>query len=364
VHGDPEPQRAIDTQLENLRATEDLGILPQVATLSQGWTGWNNEGSVWEIPPRDYLQLLERGVEFIEGLDQDSLSGRMLVLDNWNEWGEGHYIAPYTDHGFGYLDAARAVLTDAPAEHVDLVPDDLGLGPYETAYREWMTRQTDLRRLGREVARKPGWDDEGLIGWWAFDEEAGEIVALDYSGQRRGGVIREADRAPGTDGNALVCAGGAAVGGGGEYLNPGEQVSIECWVWTDEPEQGNTWMVNRVYQTGDTGYRLGIVKGAPCFEVPETPWSHHLTAPDPLPLERWVHLAGTFDGEVMRLYVDGEMAASMDRPGPVKPNDYPLTLGSYETGHVAHFVGLLDEVRLYSRALTTQEMRARAGAAR
>ncbi len=73
-----------------------------------------------------------------------------------------------------------------------------------------------------------------------------------------------------------------------------------------------------------------------------------------------MHLTGTFDGKVMRLYVDGEPAASMDRPGPVKPNEHPLTLGSYETGHVAHFVGILDEVRLYSRALTAEEVRARA----
>ena len=364
VHGDPEPQRAIDTQLDYLHATEDLGILPQVATFSQGWTGWANEGSVWEIPPDDYVQLLERGAEFVGTLDQDSLSGRMLILDNWNEWGEGHYIAPYTDHGFGYLDAVRAVLTDAPSEHVDLIPDDLGLGPYETAYRDWMARQVEVRRLGHEMARKPGWDDEGLIGWWAFDEERGEPTTWDYSGQRRGGVIYDADRGPGIDGNALVCDGGSAVVASGGYLNPGRDVSIECWVWTDEPDQGNTWMVNRVYAHGDTGYRLGVVNGAPTFEVPETPWSHHLTAPDPLPLASWVHLVGTFDGEVMRLYVNGEVAASMERPGPVKPNDYPLTLGSYEAGHVAHFVGLLDEVRLYSRALTTDEVRTRAGAAR
>ncbi|MBP7560612.1 MAG: glycoside hydrolase family 99-like domain-containing protein [Armatimonadetes bacterium] len=360
VHDSPEPQRAIDTQFDYLEQTEEMGIIPQVATLSQGWSGWNNEGSIWQIPPQDFVQLLERGVEFVGTLDQDSLSGRMLLLDNWNEWGEGHYIAPYVGYGFGYLDAVRQVLTDAPVEHTDYLPSDVGMGPYDAAYWEWIQRETALGRLGREEAHKPGGDEAGLIGWWAFDEDPDAQVALDYTGRRHGAVMFEATRAPGIDGNALVCDGGAAVVPSSDYLNPGDGVSIECWVRTDVADQGNTWVVNRVYHEGDAGYRLGVVRGAPCFHVPETSWSHHLHGPDPLPVGRWVHLAGTFDGQVMRLYVDGAEVASMERAGPVKPNDYPLTLGSYEAGHAAHFIGLLDEVKVYSRALTAEEIAARA----
>ena len=56
--------------------------------------------------------------------------------------------------------------------------------------------------------------------------------------------------------------------------------------------------MNRVFGGGaNTGYRLGLLDGKPCFEVPLTDWSHHLTASKPLPLGRWVHLAGTFDGQ-------------------------------------------------------------------
>ena len=59
----------------------------------------------------------------------------MLLLDNWNEWGEGHYIAPHREFGFGYLDAVRNVFSDAPKQHVDLLPEDLGMGPYDKAYK-------------------------------------------------------------------------------------------------------------------------------------------------------------------------------------------------------------------------------------
>jgi hypothetical protein len=48
----------------------------------------------------------------------------------------------------------------------------------------------------------------------------------------------------------------------------------------------------------------------------------------------------------------------MERPGPVGANEFPLCLGSYDVGHAAHFQGLLDEVKLYARALTAAEVRA------
>lgn len=47
---------------------------------------------------------------------------KMVMLGNWNEFGEGHYINPSALNGFGYLDAVREVFTNLPAEHTDVVP--------------------------------------------------------------------------------------------------------------------------------------------------------------------------------------------------------------------------------------------------
>ena len=99
-----------------------------------------------------------------------------------------------------------------------------------------------------------------------------------------------------------------------------------------------------------SGFRLGVLGGRPCFQVPLTPWSHHLKTAEPLPAGRWVHLAGTFDGATMRLYVDGVERGAMERPGPLRPAAGPLILGSYAVGHGSHFEGLLDDVRVFDRA--------------
>jgi len=180
----------------------------------------------------------------------------------------------------------------------------------------------------------------------------------DYSGHRLGGCLHKATRAKGIDGNALDCRGGCAVILSSPLLSPANAMTLECWVRSDSADQKNNWFVNRVYGGGtNTGYRMGLLDGKPCFEIPVTDWSHHLAASKALPLGRWVHLAGTFDGQTMRIYVDGEECGSMDRPGPVNPNDFNLCLGSFAEDHAAHFTGLLDEVKLYDRALSAEQIR-------
>jgi hypothetical protein len=357
----PTPQEAIDAQMNFIRKTQELSILPQVVTVSQGWSGWSDEGSIWTIPPADFARLLEQARDFVTALPASELGSRMLLLDNWNEWGEGHYIAPYTEFGFGYLDAVRRVLSTAPAEHLDLIPEDVGMGPYDSAYRQHVAQEARLRQLlGRYVTR-PGAAEPGLVGWWTFDEDDGTPVAFDYSGNGLGGALRQAVRTAGLAGRALDCQGGCAVVPNHPTLSPTQGLTLTCRVKTDLAGQENTWIVNRVLAGGtDSGYRLGLLQGKPCFEVPQTAWSHHLSAELDLPTGRWVHLAGTFDGATMRLYVDGAERGALARPGPIKPNAFPLCLGSYEAGHAAHFTGLLDDVKLYDRALSADEIRRQA----
>ena len=363
IRDNPTPEQAISTQMGYIRKTQELGVLPQVVTVSQAWSGWRDEGSIWKIPPREFEGLLRQAKEFVSTLPANELGSRMLLLDNWNEWGEGHYLAPYTEYGFGYVDAVRKVFSDAPDAHVDLIPEDLGMGPYDRPYRERLAREVQLRRLLSKKVAGPGAPAEGLIGWWRFDEEDGAPVALDYAGNRLGGEVRDAERAPGVDGKALVCHGGCVTVPGNALLSPRTALTVECWVKTDVAGQSDKWFANRMYGGAAAGgFRFGLAQGRPCFAVPLTDWSHHLAADVVLPLGKWVHLAGTFDGQTIRLYVDGAPHGQMERPGPLKPSESPLTLGSYEAGHVAHFQGLLDEVRLYSRALTPEEIARRAKA--
>lgn len=145
VGDNPTPEQAIQAQMDYIKKTQQLHILPQVVTVSQAWSGWADEGSIWKLPPRDYEDLLRQAKEFVATLPAEELGSKLLLLDNWNEWGEGHYIAPHREFGFGYLDAVRKVFSNARDPHVDLIPEDIGLGPYDAAYRAWMQREQNPR---------------------------------------------------------------------------------------------------------------------------------------------------------------------------------------------------------------------------
>ena len=136
----PDAEQAIAAQMESIRKTQELGILPQVVTVSQAWSGWHDEGSIWKIPPAEYETLLRQAKDFIATLPADQLGSSMLLLDNWNEWGEGHYIAPYREYGFGYLDAVRKVFSDAPGP-TPTCCRQIGMGPYDQAYRRQQSAQ-------------------------------------------------------------------------------------------------------------------------------------------------------------------------------------------------------------------------------
>ena len=134
VPNSPTPTQAVAAQLNYMRKTQELGILPQVVTVSQAWSGWHDEGSIWKIPPHDFENLLQQAKAFLATFPAQELGSQMLLLDNWNEWGEGHYIAPYREYGFGYLDAVRNVFSKNTGPHQDLIPEDIGLSPYDAAY--------------------------------------------------------------------------------------------------------------------------------------------------------------------------------------------------------------------------------------
>jgi hypothetical protein len=362
VPGSPSPEQAMQAQMASIRKTQELNLLPQVVTVSQAWSGWHDEGTVWKIPPPQFETLLGQAKAFTDTLPREQLGSRMLLLDNWNEWGEGHYLAPYREYGFGYLDAVRKVFSMAPEEHLDLLPEDVGRGPYDAAARAYFEDLERKSRLGKKWAVR-GDAPAGLVAWWTFDEPAGSPVALDYSGHRNGGFLEKARIAPGFEGGALVCGGGSVLLPSSRSLGALQTFSVECRVKADLAGQDNRWIVCGVFgQNTTSGFRLGALRGKPCFQVPQTAWSHHLVGESPLPAGKWVHLAGTFDGSTMRLYLDGQACGTLARPGSLLPFSGRLVLGNYDVGHAAFFSGLLDDVRVYQRVLPAEEIRAHAAA--
>ena len=81
-----------------------------------------------------------------------------------------------------------------------------------------------------------------------------------------------------------------------------------------------------------------------------------LSGPTPLPLNTWSHLAATYDGATLALYVNGTLVASQASTGTLIASSGALRLGGNTIWSTESFPGRLDEVQLYNRALTLAEL--------
>jgi len=118
---DMEVQKSRNMAERSAAATAGLGYLPMLAV------GW--EPSAWDGPKgpgwASVTDYKEGAVwfrdEFMPTLPLDSLGRKILMLGNWNEFGEGHFILPSALAGFGYLDALREVFAEG-GTHEDTAP--------------------------------------------------------------------------------------------------------------------------------------------------------------------------------------------------------------------------------------------------
>ena len=122
---------------------------------SRPWHGENNLVRFGRTPELFRRHLLDAR-SMLEAKDRRKDAGNLILIEAWNEWGEGSYIEPHQEYGFGYLDAIRDVFTTAAKTHDDVTPADVGLGPYD---------------VPPEEPRRTSWDfARGLEGWTSMME--------------------------------------------------------------------------------------------------------------------------------------------------------------------------------------------------
>ena len=290
--------------------------------------------------------------ELVDAKPAGRWDSKIVVFDNWTEFGEGHYIEPTTGTGFTFVNAIKRVFcTDwAPESVTDIIPEDLGMPAPQRRYEE--TRAGFGDRMPWQPLRITG----DLLARYEFEsEEDGRFPDSSVNDCRLNGkgVCLEAGRG----GKVLRCGdGGASAPAPAPFFHPGG-VTVALWCKPSEANQNDRWMLNTVSR-GTTGYRLGFGSGHPVWQIPRESWSHGLRGPEALPVDEWSHVAATFDNRVMRLYVDGKEVASQERRGFIAPGN-SITVGSFSaTMDRAHFRGCLDSVRVYRRVLPPEEIAA------
>jgi hypothetical protein len=105
-------------------------ILDYVPVTEPGWDSrpWHGDQALVRTgrTPEKFRDMLARARAFV---DRHPLAGgqKLVLIEAWNEFGEGEAIEPHREWGFAYLDAVRAVFAPRAGKHRDLIPEDLGL---------------------------------------------------------------------------------------------------------------------------------------------------------------------------------------------------------------------------------------------
>ncbi len=197
----------------------------------------------------------------------------------------------------------------------------------------------------------------GLVAAYGFEELTG-TAATDSSGSGSTGTISGAARtAAGKFGRALSFDGAndlvTVADAPGLDLSTG--MTLEAWV---RPTANTGWrtvvtkeqvgnIVYGLFSNSDTARPSGIVSVGPSQDI--------VRGPSALVLSSWTHLATTYDGSVLRLYVNGLLVASRNVSGAMPNSSQPLQIGGNNVW-AEWFVGTIDEVRVYNRALTAAEI--------
>jgi len=197
-----------------------------------------------------------------------------------------------------------------------------------------------------------------LVGAWGFDETTGTTVT-DASGRNNTGTITGATRsAAGKFGGALSFNGTSNVVTvpDADVLDLTTGMTLEAWV---RPSAlGSLWRtVILKEQPGNLIYALyaGDGLGRPAADVFTTA-DLGFSGPTALTLDTWIHLAATYDGTTQRLYVNGAQVATRATTGAIRASTGVLRIGGNNIWTNEWFAGLIDEVRVYNKALTAAEI--------
>ena len=201
----------------------------------------------------------------------------------------------------------------------------------------------------------------GLVAAYGFDEGSGTTTA-DRSGNGNTGTVSNttwAGASAGKFGNALSFNGTNAWVTVASSSSLALTTGMTAEAWVNPTALGNAWRtVLLKEQTGNMVYDL-YANGSGGTKVPSSEvyvgGAKMVSAASALAAGTWTHLAATFDGATLRIYVNGTQASQLAVSGSIATSTGVLRIGGNSIWG-EYFSGLIDEVRVYNRALSAGEI--------
>jgi hypothetical protein len=199
-------------------------------------------------------------------------------------------------------------------------------------------------------------NNAGLVMHLGFDEGFG-TVAGDLSGNGNDGTL-----IGGPQWVAGMIGGALEFDGSDDYVDCGnnaifditEQVTLAVWVKTNDAGNGqhNMWLGK-----GDHTYAIKHASdnSLEFFVYSSGGWHTLSYAIDSSFNGVWHHVAGTFDGNELLVYLDGGLVVTLLYTGSIETRTHIVSMGENSEASGRFYDGLLDDARIYNRALSSAE---------
>lgn len=202
-----------------------------------------------------------------------------------------------------------------------------------------------------------------IVGDWHLDENAG-TKAYDSSGHANTGTLSGASWSGGKYNPALSFDGVNDYVQilGSDSLNITGNITLEAWInpaSTIDSSNSNMRVVDKQgayyllfdYPSSDGKMKFVLRIGGSYVNVSSatSSWS----------AGTWYHIAGTYNGSVMKVYVNGTLENSKAQAGSIQTSGYKLFFGTRANSSVPtnmYFNGTIDEVRIYPVVLSGAEI--------
>ena len=281
---------------------------------------------------------------FRDGAKAIGNSTKACKLTNWkNHKYLSTLAAAYAEAGD--FDAA----TKWQKEAIDLLPED----------KRTTLQHSYQWRLKLYQSRMPY--HQSIIGWWKFDGDAKDSSGSELHGKIVGHAKIVSDP---VRGKVL------SLDGSGDYVDCGNNpvfditgaITLSCWIKVTKFDK--SWQA--IVTKGDGAWRLQRDRENDCLEFACTgltaagPGYGNLIGKKKVADGQWHYVCGTYDGENIRLYIDGvqDLASPAMFSDNIGTNSESVYIGENSEQRGREWNGLIDDVRIYSYALDETQVEA------
>ncbi|MEK7398961.1 MAG: LamG domain-containing protein [Candidatus Poribacteria bacterium] len=193
---------------------------------------------------------------------------------------------------------------------------------------------------------------DGLVSYWTFNKaDVNGEIAKDVVGKNNG-TIKGCKQVAGKYGEALEFDGAA------NYVEVPDDKSIDLWekytleAWIFQTESRSSRIIDKITAGTADGMHLDTHPGTNLRSCAGACVSTGKT----YSLNEWHHAVMTFDQGNVVLYIDGSAEGEGKAGSPLAGNKLSLKVGADSDGKNL-FKGIIDEVRVYNRALKADEVK-------